>query len=151
LKIFISLRCPAALDETFACLHSISDLAKSSSCYRVQFWFMSELEKASATKKIAVSAGVIAGNKLAGMTPQYPAIAKMQRIQGTVAIRIVISTAGVVTDAALASGNAELGEAAIEALRTWRIRPILVDGATVEAESTLRFEFTPDEPVRMIV
>ena len=30
--------------------------------------------KAAAPKKIAVAAGVIAGNKLAGMTPQYPAI-----------------------------------------------------------------------------
>jgi hypothetical protein len=32
--------------------------------------------KAAAPKKIAVSAGVIAGNKLGGMTPQYPAISK---------------------------------------------------------------------------
>ena len=32
--------------------------------------------KAAAPKKINVSAGVIAGNKLGGMTPQYPAIAK---------------------------------------------------------------------------
>jgi hypothetical protein len=32
--------------------------------------------KAAAPKKIAISAGVIAGNRLAGMTPQYPAIAK---------------------------------------------------------------------------
>jgi hypothetical protein len=29
-----------------------------------------------------VSAGVIAGNKLGGMTPQYPAIAKPARIKG---------------------------------------------------------------------
>jgi hypothetical protein len=41
--------------------------------------------KAAAPKKIAVSAGVIAGNKLGGMTPQYPAIAKPGRVQGTVA------------------------------------------------------------------
>ena len=33
-------------------------------------------------KKINVSAGVIAGNKLGGMTPQYPAIAKAARIRG---------------------------------------------------------------------
>lgn len=31
---------------------------------------------AAAPKKIAVSAGVIAGNKLGGMTPQYPAISE---------------------------------------------------------------------------
>ncbi|HZD31937.1 MAG TPA: hypothetical protein VE779_09785 [Candidatus Angelobacter sp.] len=38
--------------------------------------------KAAAPKKINVSAGVIAGNKLGGMTPQYPAIAKPARIKG---------------------------------------------------------------------
>jgi len=37
--------------------------------------------KAAAPRKINVSAGVIAGNRLAGMTPQYPAIAKAERIQ----------------------------------------------------------------------
>jgi protein TonB len=112
---------------------------------------MSEQVKAAAPKKIAISAGVIAGNKLSGMTPQYPAIHSGHPIQGTVTIRVVFSTAGAVMDATLASGNAELGKAAIEALKTWRIRPILVDGAAVEPESTLSFEFKPDEPVRMIV
>jgi len=104
---------------------------------------MSEHEKAAAPKKIAVSAGVIAGNKLGGMTPQYPAIAKMRRIQGTVAVDIVFSATGAVTDVTLASGNVELGKAVVEALKTWRIRPILADGAPVKAESTLSFEFKP--------
>jgi len=36
--------------------------------------------KAAAPKKINVSAGVIAGNKLGGMTPQYPAMAKGKAI-----------------------------------------------------------------------
>jgi hypothetical protein len=31
-------------------------------------------EKAAAPRKISVSSGVIAGNKLGGMTPQYPAV-----------------------------------------------------------------------------
>ncbi len=79
---------------------------------------MSEHEKAAAPKKITVSAGVIAGNKLGGMTPQYPAIAKMQRIQGAVAIHILFSATGAVMDATLASGNAELGNAAVS--YTWQ-------------------------------
>jgi hypothetical protein len=36
--------------------------------------------KASAPKKIAVSAGVITGSKLSSGTPQYPAIAKAGRV-----------------------------------------------------------------------
>jgi protein TonB len=107
--------------------------------------------KAAAPKKIAVSAGVIAGNKLGGMTPQYPAIAKPQRIQGSVGIYVLFSATGAVIDATLENGNAELANAGIEALKSWRIRPILVDGAPLEAETTLSFEFKPDEPVRLIV
>lgn len=107
--------------------------------------------KAKAPTKINVSAGVVAGNKLGGMTPQYPAIAKAARIQGTVSINIVVSTSGALIDSTLASGNAELGSAAIEALKTWRFRPFLSDGVPVEAVSTLTFEFKPDEPVQMIV
>ena len=85
---------------------------------------MSERVKAAAPKKIAISAGVIAGNKLYGMTPQYPEITKVQRIQGTVAVDIVFSATGAAMDVTLASGNAELGKAVVEALKTWRIRPI---------------------------
>ncbi|MGC1295367.1 MAG: energy transducer TonB [Alloacidobacterium sp.] len=107
--------------------------------------------KSCRTQNNAVSAGVIAGNKLGGMTPQYPAIAKMQRIQGSVGIHIVFSATGAVMDATLENGNVELANAAIEALKTWRIRPILDDGVPVEAESTLSFEFKPGEPVRLIV
>ena len=33
-------------------------------------------EKAAAPRKINVSSGVIAGNKLSGMTPQYPAVSE---------------------------------------------------------------------------
>jgi len=39
--------------------------------------------KAAAPKKIAVSAGVMAGNKLVGMTPQYPAISKKPTAKGS--------------------------------------------------------------------
>jgi hypothetical protein len=40
--------------------------------------------KAKTGKKIAVSAGVIAGNRLSGMTPQYPAMTKAKKEQGAV-------------------------------------------------------------------
>ena len=80
---------------------------------------MKEQVKAAAPKKIAVSAGVISGNKLGGMTPMYPAIATKQGIQGLVGIHVAVSATGAVIDATLENGNAELANAAIEALKTW--------------------------------
>jgi len=44
--------------------------------------------KASAPKKINVSAGVIAGNKIGGTTPVYPAVAKAAHIQGQLFYRL---------------------------------------------------------------
>jgi protein TonB len=112
---------------------------------------MSEQAKGAALKKIAVSAGVMSGNIMLRTQPVYPPIAKAQRIQGTVSIHIVVSTAGAVVESALTSGNPELGSAVLEALKTWRFRPFLADGVPVEAESTLTFEFKLDEPVQLIV
>jgi protein TonB len=112
---------------------------------------MSEQTRATAPKKIAISAGAMSGVILVKSSPIYPPIAKAQRIQGTVSIHVVVSTAGELIESTLASGNAELGSAAIEALKTWRFRPFLADGVPVEAESTLTFEFKPNEPVQLIV
>ena len=50
--------------------------------------------KAAAPKKVAISSGVMAGNKLSGSDPTYPAIAKAARIQGTVVLQATISKTG---------------------------------------------------------
>jgi periplasmic protein TonB len=93
------------------------------------------------TKKIAVSAGVIAGNKLGGMTPQYPAIAKAARIQGTVVLNVSISAEGVVEEVSAVSGPPELRQAAIDAVKTWRYKPYLVKGAPMEVEGEVSVPF----------
>jgi protein TonB len=87
--------------------------------------------KAAAPRKINVSAGVIAGNRLAGMTPQYPAIAKAERIQGTVSLWAEISTAGTVENLKVISGPPMLQQSAVEAVKTYRYKPYLSRGKPV--------------------
>jgi protein TonB len=103
---------------------------------------------AQVSHKIAVSAGVMAGNKLAGLTPQYPPIAKAERIQGTVVLSIVIDTDGKVKaqDTKLISGPPELFEAAKNAVATWRYRPYLVKGRPMEVASQVDVKFTLPHP-----
>ena len=98
--------------------------------------------KAAAPKKIAVSAGVIAGNKLGGMTPQYPAIAKAARIQGTVILQATISKSGTIENLHVLSGPPMLQQAAMEAVKTWRYRPYLLNGEPVEVETQVNVIFT---------
>ena len=83
--------------------------------------------KAKAPTKINVSAGVIAGNKLGGMTPQYPRPAKAARIQGTVVLQAGTSTAGQVESLKVLSGPPLLQESALEAVKTWRYSAISVE------------------------
>jgi protein TonB len=98
--------------------------------------------KAAAPKKIAVSAGVIAGNKLGGSSPQYPAIAKAARIQGTVVLQATISKAGSIEGLRVVSGPPMLQQAALEAVKTWRYKPYLLNGEPVEVETQVNVIFT---------
>jgi protein TonB len=98
--------------------------------------------KAAAPKKIAVSAGVIAGNKLGGSTPQYPAIAKAARIQGTVVLQATISKTGTIENLRVLSGPPMLQQAALEAVKSWRYKPYLLNGDPVEVETQVNVIFT---------
>jgi periplasmic protein TonB len=80
-------------------------------------------------KKLAISSGVMAGNKISGGVPQYPAIARMARVQGTVVLAATISKSGTIENLRVIGGPAMLVAAAMEAVRTWRYRPYLLNGS----------------------
>jgi protein TonB len=98
--------------------------------------------KAAPPKKIAVSAGVIAGNKIGGVDPRYPAIAKAARIQGTVVLQASISKEGTIQNLKVVSGPPMLQQAAVEAVKTWRYKPYLLNGQPVEVETQVNVIFT---------
>jgi TonB family protein len=77
--------------------------------------------------------------------PRYPADASAQRIEGSVVLDIQIGEDGAVHDIAIVSGNSELAEAAVEAVRQWRYRPYSVNGRRVEMQTriTIRFKLPP--------
>jgi TonB family protein len=98
--------------------------------------------KAAAPKKIVVSAGVIAGNKIGGATPVYPVAAKAAGIQGTVVLQAVISKQGDIENVSVVSGPALLQQAALDAVRTWRYRPYNLNGEPVEVFTQVNVIFT---------
>jgi protein TonB len=98
--------------------------------------------KAAPPKKIAVSQGVMAGNLLSKPEPQYPAIAKAARIQGTVVLSATISKTGTITNLQVVSGPQMLAPAALEAVRQWRYKPYLLNGEPVEVETRVNVTFT---------
>jgi protein TonB len=98
--------------------------------------------KAAPPKKIAVSSGVMAGNILVKTQPQYPAIAKAARIQGTVILQATISKTGTIEGLTVVSGPPMLQQAALDAVRTWRYKPYLLNGEPVEVGTQINVVFS---------
>ncbi len=93
-------------------------------------------------KTLSISSGVMAGNLIQKTMPQYPAIPKITRIQGTVVLQATISKAGLIQNLRVISGPAMLQQAALDAVRTWRYKPYLLNGEPVEVETTVNVVFT---------
>jgi periplasmic protein TonB len=95
--------------------------------------------------KVTVSSRVIAGNLVVKTMPQYPAIPKAAGIHGTVVLQATISRTGSIENLRVISGPPMLQQAAIDAVRTWRYRPYLLNGEPVEVETTINVVFNLGE------
>ena len=98
--------------------------------------------KVATPQKIRVSSGVAAGNLIQKIQPQYPAIAKTARIQGTVVLEATISKSGTIEGLKAVSGPPMLYQAAIDAVRQWRYKPYMLNGEPVEVGTTINVVFT---------
>jgi protein TonB len=98
--------------------------------------------KAAVPKKVTISGGVAVGMLLQKTTPTYPPIAKAARVQGTVVLQATISKTGAIENLKVVSGPAMLQQAALDAVRSWRYRPYLLNNEPVEVETTVNVIFT---------
>lgn len=88
-----------------------------------------------------ISEGVLAGNLITPIRPQYPPIARMASVQGTVIIQATISTSGTIVNPHVISGPLMLQSAALEAVRNARYRPYLLNHQPTEVETTFSINF----------
>jgi protein TonB len=98
--------------------------------------------KAAAPKKVNISAGVMQGMLLQKTVPVYPPIAKAARVSGTVVLQATISKTGSIENLRIISGPAMLQQAALDAVKSWRYRPYLLNNDPVEVETTVNVIFT---------
>jgi protein TonB len=98
--------------------------------------------KAAAPKKVNISAGVMQGMVLQKTQPVYPPIAKAARVSGTVVLQATISKTGTIENLRVISGPAMLQQAAMDAVKSWRYRPYLLNNDPVEVETTVNVIFT---------
>lgn len=93
-------------------------------------------------QRVCLSTDVAQGLIVTKVQPEYPELARKQRIQGEVCLNGVISKDGGVTDIRLISGHPALAQAAIDAVKQWKYKPYLLDGRPVEAETQITVNFT---------
>jgi protein TonB len=82
------------------------------------------------------------GMLLLKTTPVYPPIAKAARVSGTVVLQATISKTGSIENLHVISGPAMLQQAAMQAVRSWRYRPYLLNNEPVEVETTVNVIFS---------
>jgi protein TonB len=101
---------------------------------------------AGSTSPGAVAPGAVLdpAKLLRGGSPVYPAIARQTNIRGSVEVRFRITATGEVTNAVAVSGSPVLGRAAVDAVKSWRYTPARMNGAPVESESRVTFQFQPN-------
>jgi periplasmic protein TonB len=90
---------------------------------------------------VHVSSMVVEGLLIEKRLPAYPPIARETRTEGTVVLQATISKSGTIENLRVISGPAMLQQAALDAVKTWRYRPYLLDGVPVEVETAVNVEF----------
>lgn len=93
-------------------------------------------------KLLPVSTGVAAGMLIAPIRPLYPAIARAAGISGRVIVEAIISKTGGIESMHVVSGPEMLRAAAMDAIRTARYRPFLLNGEPTDVQTTITVNFT---------
>jgi protein TonB len=94
------------------------------------------------TSVVRVSGRFEEGLLIEKRLPVYPPIARVAGIDGTVTLAATISKTGTIENLSVTGGPAMLQRAALEAVKSWRYRPYLLNGQPVEVETTVNVIFT---------
>jgi protein TonB len=84
---------------------------------------------------------VAEGSLVHRVEPDYPEEARKQGIQGAVVLEVHIGRDGAIQDVKVVSGQLLLANAAIAAVKQWRIRPHMVQGQPVEMQTRITLNF----------
>ena len=87
-------------------------------------------------------AGVVSGRKIAGNAPSYPSRARENHVSGTVVVGGIIDKTGILGSIiVIANPSPDLTESALDAVRTWRYTPYLLNGKPAEVDTRILINF----------
>ena len=74
--------------------------------------------------------------------PEYPQIAKDERLSGTVRLHAIIDKEGGIRELRVITGKCSLARASVDAVRKWRYRQTLLNGEPIEVDTTIDVIFS---------
>ncbi len=90
---------------------------------------------------VPISAGVAAGMIVHKTAPVYPKFAQDAHITGTVVLKATITKQGSIEGIQVLSGPKLLAPSAVDAVKTWKYRPYMLDGQPVAVETNVTVVF----------
>jgi protein TonB len=90
---------------------------------------------------MTVSQGVSQGLLIKKTSPSYPSSALRLGIEGPVQLLATISKTGSISSVKILNGDPGLAHAAAEAVKQWKYKPYLLDGAPVEIQTQVTVNF----------
>ena len=103
----------------------------------------SHMSQPFAPDRIRVKGEVAESNLIRKVQPVYPATAKAAHVQGTVLLQMVILKDGTPEEITVTSSpSSDLSQSALEAVRQWRYRPVLLNGQPVEVVTYVIVNYT---------
>lgn len=92
-------------------------------------------------RPLLVSSTVLQGKAIDRRVPVYPELVRRIRLQGDVAVEVIISPEGRVESARAISGHPMLVATSLEAARNWRFEPTILNGVPVRVTGVITFVF----------
>src|SRR5262249_10957898 len=93
------------------------------------------------TQRVRVGGNVMAANLVSEVKAEYPPPAKEARIQGAVVLDAEISREGAIENLKVITGHPLLIPAAIEAVKQWRYKPVILNNEPVPVVTTITVNF----------
>lgn len=93
------------------------------------------------TRRVFVGGNVQQARAIFQPDPIYPVIAIQARVSGTVRLAAWISEQGAIEELRVVEGHPLLIAAAVQAVRQWRYRPLVLNGVPQKVETTIDVHF----------
>jgi protein TonB len=96
--------------------------------------------------KLMVAPDVMAGHCITMVSPQNAGAEVLSAVE----VRVIVSASGKAVPMRVVSGEPALEAEAMNAVRLWRYRPFVRDGAPVDVMTDVRVVFEPGKPGGMV-